>query len=99
MNLVHSVLSWLLPGVAHRRPDATERLEAVSQDIAIASEIASYKAEAVLEAAKADQAVAENIVTQLQERLALQERRRSQRIRDPRLNVIVETIRILEGRA
>lgn len=98
MRVVHAVLSKLLPSIAHRRPDATDRLQMVSDDIAEASEIASVKAEAVVESSKADQAVVEDLVSGLQQRLARLDRRRSARIRDPRLSVIVETIRILEGR-
>jgi predicted site-specific integrase-resolvase len=98
MRVVHAVLSWLLPSIVRRRPDATDRLQMVSEDIAEASEIASVTAEAVVESAKADQAVVEDIVSGLQQRLARLNQRRTARIHDPRLTVIVETIRILEGR-
>lgn len=99
MTMLGSIMARLLPPCSHKQPDATERLTAVSAAILEASDAASRSAEGIVRSAKADQAVADDLVHQVRGRLASLDVRRTQRTTDPRLAVITETIRILEGRS
>lgn len=102
MSMLHTLLSRIFPdrceAAVDDHDDVNARLDAVSKDIGVATEAAMRSSEAVIRSTEEDQITADRLVDQGRDRLALLEARRTQRVQDPRIRVVMEAVRIMEQR-
>lgn len=90
-------LAMKIWSIAHRS-DATERLDAKLSETMHAANQAVSTARGAAVGSASDRRAAEEVLHQVQGRIAQQAVRRQVRMHDPKLAVIQDTVRILENR-
>jgi hypothetical protein len=90
------LMAWLFP--ARFAADAEERLDATISASLQANEKVAEAASSVNEAAEFSQALMENVAFDARRRAVASSQRRAQRI-DPHVKVVMDTMRIMEGRS
>lgn len=86
-------MSWLFP---NRSSDPA--IEARVADALLAGDEAKDVIQKIVETSAVEKAEADELADTVRARLAQLEARRARRIHDPRISVVVETVRILQGR-